>query len=73
MMLCRRATYFTDSEMIEYYQKMCGWNSKSAKTKNDVKSYARYPMLKNHFLWFALGCMTVMRIPTQNSDLQLAY
>ena len=39
-MICRRATYLTDSEMIEYYQKMCGWNSKSAKTKNYVTNYA---------------------------------
>ena len=26
-MICRRATYLTDLEMIEYYQKMCDWNS----------------------------------------------
>ena len=28
--------------MIEYYQKMCGWNSKSSKTKDNVRNYARY-------------------------------
>ena len=28
---------------------------------------------KNHFLWFTLGRMTVMRISKQNTDLQLAY
>ena len=66
-------TYFIDLEMIEYYQKMCCWNSKSLKTKNYVTNYARYAMLKNHFLWFMLGHMTVMRIWEQNSDLQLAY
>ena len=22
--ICKRATYFTDSELIKYYQKMCG-------------------------------------------------
>ena len=35
-MICRRTTYFTDSEMIEYYQKRSGWNYKSMKTKNYV-------------------------------------
>ena len=25
MMICRRVTYFTDLEMIVYYQKICGW------------------------------------------------
>ena len=39
--ICKRVTYFTDSEMIEYYQKTCGWNSKSPKTKNYVTNYAR--------------------------------
>ena len=33
-MIWKRVTYFTDSEMIECYQKKCGWNSKSTKTKN---------------------------------------
>ena len=61
-MICGRATYFTDSEMIKYYQKACDWNSKSTKTKNDVINYARYIMLKNQLLWFTLGCMTVMKI-----------
>ena len=54
-------TYFTDSEIIEYYQKMFGWNSKSTKTKNYVKNDARYTMLENLIL-FTLGHMTVMRI-----------
>ena len=39
-------TYFTDLEMIEYYQKTCGWNSKSSKTKDYVRNYARYTKLK---------------------------
>ena len=33
--------YSTDLEMIEYYQKSCGWNSKSSKTIDCVKNYAR--------------------------------
>ena len=56
------ATYFKDLEMTEYYQKTCGWNSKSTKPKNYVKNYARYTTLKNHFLWFTLRLKTVMRI-----------
>ena len=39
----------TDSEMIEYYEKTCGWNSKSMKTKNCVTNYARYTTLKYNF------------------------
>ena len=54
-MICNRATYFTDSEIIEYYQEMCGWNSKSPKTKNDVTNYARYTTLKNSFLMVYVG------------------
>lgn len=53
----RRATHFTDSEMIGYYQKKCGWNSKSTKTKKYVTIYARFTMLENHFLWFTLGIL----------------
>ena len=59
MMTCRRSTYFTDSEMIEYYQKTCGWSSKSTKTKNSqqkmmpdticwkIISYGTYDCYKN--------------------------
>ena len=61
-MICRRVTYFTDSAMIEYYQKTCCWNSKSTKNKNYVRNYARCTTLKNHFLQFMLGHMTAMRI-----------
>ena len=53
-MICRRATYFADSEMIEYFQQVCGWNSKSTHTKNYIRNYARYNTLKNNFLWFML-------------------
>ena len=35
---------------------------KSMKTGNYVINYARYTTLKNHFLWFMLGRVTVMRI-----------
>ena len=40
--------YSIDSEMIKYYQKKCGWNIKSTKTKNYETNYARYTTLKNH-------------------------
>ena len=43
------------------------------KLKNYVINYARYIMLKNHFLWFALEHVTVIRTSKENSDLQLAY
>ena len=36
--------------MIEYYQEMCGWNSKSLNTKNYVTNNARHTMLKKSFL-----------------------
>ena len=45
MMICRRATYSTDSETIQYLQKTSGSNSKSIKTKNYVRNYARYTTL----------------------------
>ena len=61
-MICRRVTYFTDSEMIEYYQKTCGWNSKSAKIKDYITNNTRYTTLKNDFSWFMLRHTTVMRI-----------
>ena len=35
---------------------------KSTKTKNFEINYARYTTLKNHFLWFTMGRMTVKRI-----------
>ena len=35
---------------------------KSTKTKNFEINYTRYTTLKNHFLWFTMGHMTVMRI-----------
>ena len=35
-MTFRWPTFFTDSETIKYYQKTCGWNSKSTKTKNYI-------------------------------------
>ena len=35
---------------------------KSTETKNYMINYARYTTLKNHFLWFTLGHVTVMRI-----------
>ena len=41
-MICRRATYFADSEMIDYYQKTCNWIAS----------------LQKLILWFTLGYMT---------------
>ena len=58
-MICRRATYFTDLEMIKYYRKMWGWNSKSTKTKNYIKNWGRYTTLKKS-LYFTLRCMTLL-------------
>ena len=49
-MISRRATYITDSEMIEYYKKLYGWNSKFMKTKIMIKHYA-----KKSFLMVYLG------------------
>ena len=72
-MICEKAIYFTDLEMIKYYQKTCSSNSKFKKTKNYVTNYARCTTLKKYFLWFTLGHMTVMRISKLNSDLQLVY
>ena len=69
-MICRRVTYFTDSEIIEYYQKTCSWNSKPAKTKNYITNYARYTMLKKSFLMVYVGTYDCYE---NNSDLQLAY
>ena len=54
-MICRRATYFTDLEMIKYYQKMCGWNDMFLKTKTYAANYARYTMLKKSFLTVYIG------------------
>ena len=52
---CRRTTYFTDLKMLEYYQKIYSWNSKSTKTKNNVTYYTRYTMLKKSFLMVYVG------------------
>ena len=38
------------------------WNSKSMKTKNYVTNFGRHTTLKNHFLWFTLGSITIMRV-----------
>ena len=50
-MICRRATDFTDLEMIEYYPKYVRLNM-----------HGKICTLKNHFLWFTLSHMTVMKI-----------
>ena len=52
----------TDLGMIEYYQKTCGWNSKSTKTKKYVKNYSRYSTLKNRFLCVTLGYVPLIRM-----------
>ena len=53
--ICKRATYFTYLEMIEYYQKTCDWNSKSLKTENYVTNYARYTTLNKLILMVYVG------------------
>ena len=37
----------------------------SRKTKNYVRNYTRYTTLKSHFLWFTLGCTTVIVSSTE--------
>ena len=54
MILCRRATDFTDLEMIEYYQKTCSWNTKSTKTKNCNKLHQIH-YAKKSFLMVYVG------------------
>ena len=54
MILCRRATDFTDLEMIEYYQKTCSWNTKSTKTKNCNKLHQIH-YAKESFLMVYIG------------------
>ena len=39
--VCRRAIYFIDLKIIEYYQKESGWNRKSKNPKNYVTNYTR--------------------------------
>ena len=41
-MVYRRVIYFIYLNIIEYYQKSCGWNSKSTKTKNYATNYTKY-------------------------------
>ena len=51
----KKATYFTDWEMIDYYQKTCDQKSiKCTKAKNYATVYVRYTTLKNSFSWFTL-------------------
>ena len=71
-MICRRATYFPDSEMIEHYQKTCSWNSKSKKTKKYVTNCARYIPKKSFLKVYVRmhDCYENIKI---KSDLQLAY
>ena len=63
-MVCRRATYFVHWGMIEYYQKVAGEIARQQKVKDIIylRNYVKYTTLKNHFLWFMLGHITVMRI-----------
>ena len=51
MMIFRRAAYFTDFEMIEYYPKKEGWNNKSTKTKNH-ETYQIHYAKKSFFTVF---------------------
>ena len=54
-MIYRRVTYFIDSEMIEYYQKTCGWNSKSMKTKKLHKKLCQIHYAKKSFTMVYVG------------------
>ena len=66
-MICRSINFFYRFGKDQILPKNVRLKQKSTKTKNYVINYARYTMLKNHFLWFTLGCVTVMRI--QNKTL----
>ena len=48
-------------------KRLCGWNSKSTKSKNYVRNYARYIMLKN--LLFNLHCGIWLLWECQNKTL----
>ena len=72
-MICRRAICFTDSEMIEYYQKKRVAEIASLQTQKIHNRLCQIHYIKKHPSWFTLGHMTVMRISKYNSDLQLAY
>ena len=69
--ICRRVRYFKNSQMIKYYPKTYSWNSRSMKTKNYERNCARCITLKNHFLWFTLGCMNVMRIKIYKNEMKV--
>ena len=48
-MICRRATYFTDSEILHVAEIASQW-----RLKTYLKNHTGCTMLKNHFLWFIL-------------------
>ena len=56
-MVCRRATYFVHWGMIEYYQKSCGWNSKTTKSKRYyiLKKLCKIHYTKKSFLTVYVG------------------
>ena len=72
MMMWKRATYFTDSEMIKYYQKTCGWNSKCTKTRKHITNNTRYTTLKINFYGFNWDVWLLQEYQ-RNTDLQLAH
>ena len=69
MMICKSSDIFYRFGNDQILPKNVQLKQKSTKTKNYVINNARYTKLKNHFLWFTLERVTVMRISKQNSDL----
>ena len=72
-MICRSSNIFYRFGNDPILPKNVRLKYKSRKTKNYIINYARYIKLENHFLWFTLEHVTVMRISKINSDLQLGY
>ena len=62
MIICRSSDIFYRFGNDQILPKNVRLKWKSTKTKNYVIDYTRYTTLKNHFLWFTLGRMIVMRI-----------
>ena len=61
-MICRSSNIFCGFRNDGILSKNVRLKQKFTKSKNYVMNYTTYAKLKNHFLWFTLGCVTVMRI-----------
>ena len=61
-MICRSSDIFYRFGNDRILTKNLGQIKVYKNYKNYTINYARYTMLKNHFLWFRLGCMIVIRM-----------